>query len=88
MHLVVMKLGVIMVVGMIFINLCTCMARDVPKHDHGPTLLKKEVRNLMSGTDGRNGPPSNDHQCPLGTYPNCQRMSQNTQELALDVGGN
>ncbi|CAM0908001.1 unnamed protein product [Alopecurus aequalis] len=86
-----MKLGVIMVIGLIFINLCTCMPRNVPNQgsDHGTTTLPhKEMRNLMSGTDGRNGPPSNDHQCPLGTYPNCQQMSPNTQEPALDVGGN
>uniref|UniRef100_A0ACD5YB00 Uncharacterized protein n=1 Tax=Avena sativa TaxID=4498 RepID=A0ACD5YB00_AVESA len=85
-----MKLGVIMVFGLIFINLCTCMPRNVAKHepDQAPTMQQKERRNLMSGTDGRNGPPSNDHQCPLGTYPNCQRMAQDTQGAAQDVGGN
>lgn len=42
----------------------------------------------MSGTDGRTGPPSNDHQCPLGTYPNCQGVSQSNQRTEQDVGGN
>jgi hypothetical protein len=85
-----MKLGVIMVIGLIFINLCTCMPRDIAKHGsyHGSIVPQKEMRNLMSGTDGRTGPPSNDHQCPLGTYPNCQRMAQDTQGAAHEVGGN
>uniref|UniRef100_M0YRF9 Uncharacterized protein n=1 Tax=Hordeum vulgare subsp. vulgare TaxID=112509 RepID=M0YRF9_HORVV len=85
-----MKTGVIVVVGLIFINLCTCMPRNVANHgSHDTTVPPKEMRSLMTGTDGRNGPPSNDHQCPLGTYPNCQgTMSQNTQEASQDVGGN
>jgi hypothetical protein len=79
-----------MVVGLIFMNLCTCMPRNVAEQgsDTSPTVPQKEIRSLISGTDGRNGPPSNDHQCPLGTYPNCQRMSQDTQGAAQDVGGN
>ncbi|KAF7013345.1 hypothetical protein CFC21_027430 [Triticum aestivum] len=84
-----MKISVIMVVGLIFINLCTCMPRNVANHEsHDTVVPQKEMRSLMSGTAGRNRPPSNDHQCPLGTYPNCQGMSQNTQEAAQDVGGN
>ncbi|KAM3372925.1 hypothetical protein ACQJBY_019708 [Aegilops geniculata] len=84
-----MNTGVTMVVGLIFINLCTCMPRNVANHGcNDTTVPQKEIRSLMSGTDGRNGPPSNDHQCPLGTYPNCQGMSQNTQEAAPQaVGG-
>ncbi|KQJ81745.1 hypothetical protein BRADI_5g02830v3 [Brachypodium distachyon] len=83
-----MKLGMIMVAGLIFINLCTCMPRNVVKHgsEDRRTVPQEVMRNLMAGTDGRNGPPSNDHQCPLGTYPNCE-MSQNTQRAAQDVGG-
>lgn len=84
-----MKLGVFIIVGLIFVNLCTCMPRDIPKdyRSRGTSAPRKEIRSLMAGTDGRNGPPSNDHQCPLGTYPNCQGMSQSSQETAQDVQG-
>ncbi|KAL6839749.1 hypothetical protein ACP4OV_030437 [Aristida adscensionis] len=86
-----MKLGVLIFVGLIFTNLCSCMPRDMPKvygSSHSASVPHKEIRNLMSGTDGKNGPPSNDHQCPLGTYPNCQGMSQSSQEAEQHLGGN
>ncbi|RLM73678.1 hypothetical protein C2845_PM15G02220 [Panicum miliaceum] len=84
-----MKLGVFLTAGLIFINLCTGMPNDMSADaSHGTTVPQKEIRTLIAGTDGRNGPPSNDHQCPLGTYPNCQGMSQNTEEAAQDVPGN
>ncbi|CAN6227216.1 unnamed protein product [Urochloa humidicola] len=84
-----MKLGVSVVAILIFVNLCTCMPRDMAEDvSYGTTMPQREIRKLIAGTDGRNGPPSNDHQCPLGTYPNCQGMSQNTKEAAQDVRGN
>ena len=84
-----MKLGIFLIAGLIFINLCTCMPRDMAADaSHGTTVPESEIRKLIAGTDGRNGPPSNDHQCPLGTYPKCQGMSQNTEEAAPDVRGN
>ncbi|KAF7006032.1 hypothetical protein CFC21_021103 [Triticum aestivum] len=83
-----MKTGVIMVVGLIFINICVCMPINVANHASHDTVPEMKMHSLMSGTDGWNGPLSNDHQCPLGTYPNCRGMSQNTQEAAQDVGRN
>uniref|UniRef100_J3LVV2 Uncharacterized protein n=1 Tax=Oryza brachyantha TaxID=4533 RepID=J3LVV2_ORYBR len=84
-----MKLGAFLVVLLLFINLCTGMPRNMAKDGyHGTNSIQKVMRNLMSGTDGRNGPPSNDHQCPLGTYPNCQGVSQSTHGTEQDVGGN
>ncbi|OEL22990.1 hypothetical protein BAE44_0015991 [Dichanthelium oligosanthes] len=84
-----MKVGVFIVAVLIFINLCTCMPRDMAEDaSYGTAVPQREIRKLVAATDGRNGPPSNDHQCPLGTYPNCQGMSQNTEEIAQDVRGN
>uniref|UniRef100_A0A0D9W2I3 Uncharacterized protein n=1 Tax=Leersia perrieri TaxID=77586 RepID=A0A0D9W2I3_9ORYZ len=85
-----MKLGAFLVILMVFINLCTGLPRNMEKDGfHSVTTLRQKIiRNLMSGTDGRTGPPSNDHQCPLGTYPNCQGVPQSTQGIAQDVGGN
>ncbi|KAF8666141.1 hypothetical protein HU200_053857 [Digitaria exilis] len=84
-----MKLGVFVVGVFIFTNLCTWMPRDMAEDaSYGAAVPRKEIRKLIAGTDGRNGPPSNDHQCPLGTYPNCQGMSQNTEEKSQGVRGN
>ncbi|KAG0525119.1 hypothetical protein BDA96_06G027900 [Sorghum bicolor] len=67
-----MKLSVFIFAALIFINLCTCTPRDMAKDgSHGTTVSPRQNRVLIAATDGRNGPPSNDHQCPLGTYPNC-----------------
>jgi hypothetical protein len=84
-----MKPAMSVVVILIFVNMYTCMPRDMAEDaSYGSTVPQSEIRKLIAGTDGRNGPPSNDHQCPLGTYPNCQGMSQNTKETAQDVRGN
>ncbi|CAL5018160.1 unnamed protein product [Urochloa decumbens] len=84
-----MKLGVSVVAVLILVNLFTCIPRDMAEDaSYGTTVTQREVRKMIAGTDGRNGPPSNDHQCPLGTYPNCQGMSQNTEETAKHVRGN
>uniref|UniRef100_A0A804MIB6 Uncharacterized protein n=1 Tax=Zea mays TaxID=4577 RepID=A0A804MIB6_MAIZE len=65
-----MKLRVFIVAVLIVINLGTCMAK-VGSYGTTVSASPRQIRVLTAATDGRNGPPSNDHQCPLGTYPNC-----------------
>ncbi|KAK3145238.1 hypothetical protein QOZ80_4AG0326000 [Eleusine coracana subsp. coracana] len=82
-----MKLSIFIIVGLISINMRTCMTSettedyDVSKFGYEPNTPyishesggpQKKIQTLMVGTDGRNGPPSIDHQCQLGAYPNCQ----------------
>jgi len=71
-----MKLGVFIFAALIFVNFCTCTPRDDMAKDasYGTTVSPRQIRALIPATDGRNGPPSNDQQCPLGTYPNCKAM--------------
>ncbi|KAJ1270171.1 hypothetical protein BS78_06G034200 [Paspalum vaginatum] len=85
-----MKLGVFIVAALILINLCTCVPSDIAKVvSYDTTMPPREIHDkFIAGTDGRNGPPSNDHQCPLGTYPNCQGKYQNTKETSPDFRGN
>ncbi|TVU07322.1 hypothetical protein EJB05_47372, partial [Eragrostis curvula] len=79
---VTMKLSTFIMVGLILINLRTCVSRDISNDyiSHETGVPQKEIHSLMAGTDGRTGPPSIDHQCPLGTYPNCQGVSQNKED--------
>ncbi|PAN48861.1 hypothetical protein PAHAL_9G410800 [Panicum hallii] len=81
-----MKLSLVIIVGLISINICACMSRETPKdYTYHETM---ESRSLMDSTDGKNGPSGNDHQCTLVVYPNCQGVSQSTQETTQKTGGN
>ncbi|OEL35949.1 hypothetical protein BAE44_0003032 [Dichanthelium oligosanthes] len=82
-----MKIIVLVVIGIVIINSCTC----IPNKIEGDIMYKemhgKEVRKLTN-TDGRTSPTGDaiDHVCPLGSYP-CRSMMQNSQDTTQDLGG-
>jgi len=81
-----MKVIVLVVIGIVVINSCKCIANKI----EGDTMFRdmhgKEVRKL-NNTDGRAAPTGAiDHVCPLGSYP-CWSMIQTSQDTTHDLGG-
>jgi hypothetical protein len=84
---VTMKVGCLFIISLLIVmKSCTCVPSEMEKDkSYVNTVRQKEICSLIAGTDGRNGPPSNEHQCPLGTYPNCQRMSLLTSKIPVET---
>jgi len=81
-----MKVVVLVVIGIVVMNSCKCIANKI----EGDTMFRdmhgKEVRKLIN-TDGRAAPTGAiDHVCPLGSYP-CWSMIQTSQDTTHDLGG-
>lgn len=82
-----MKMTVLVVVGIVVINSCTCVAINIEGDGTYNTVHGNEVRKLTN-TDGRASATGDaiDHVCPLGSYP-CRSMIQNSQRTKQDIGG-
>ncbi|KAL6839732.1 hypothetical protein ACP4OV_030420 [Aristida adscensionis] len=81
-----MKIVVLVVLVLVFINPCRCIQNDIGDGMYKDTH-EMEMRRL-SNIDGRTAPTGDaiDHVCPLGSYP-CRPMDQNPQKSLQDVGG-
>ncbi|KAF8666143.1 hypothetical protein HU200_053859 [Digitaria exilis] len=82
-----MKIMVLVVVGILLINSCTCVANNVEGDGVYKNVHGNEMRKLTN-TDGRPSPTGDaiDHVCPLGSYP-CRSMIQSSQRTTQDHGG-
>ncbi|CAN6227215.1 unnamed protein product [Urochloa humidicola] len=83
-----MKIIVLVVIGIVVINSCTCISNKIDGDESiHSDVYGKEVRKLTN-TDGRAAPTGDaiDHVCPLGSYP-CRSMIQSSQDTIQDAGG-
>ena len=82
-----MKVIVLVVIGIVVINSCKCIANKIERDTIYKDMQGKELRKLIN-TDGRAAPTSGaiDHVCPLGSYP-CRSMIQTSQDITHDLDG-